>query len=62
MSTARLEDAFNLSNRFEVQLFSQGIGSNAVVPAVVVSGFLGSGKTTFIKHLLKNRLGSISNP
>lgn len=27
----------------------------AAIPAVVISGFLGSGKTTLVQHLLRNR-------
>lgn len=28
---------------------------HAAIPAVVISGFLGSGKSTLVQHLLRNR-------
>jgi tRNA A37 threonylcarbamoyladenosine biosynthesis protein TsaE len=41
-----------LSQRYEQQLFSQGSRHSKVVPVLVITGFLGSGKTTVLQHLL----------
>jgi tRNA A37 threonylcarbamoyladenosine biosynthesis protein TsaE len=42
-----------LSRRYEDRLFQQAQSANAAVPAVVITGFLGSGKTTLVQHLLR---------
>jgi ATPase subunit of ABC transporter with duplicated ATPase domains len=45
--------ALNLSKTFEAQLFSQAHGTHKPTPAVVITGFLGAGKTTLVQHLLR---------
>ncbi|GAX80732.1 hypothetical protein CEUSTIGMA_g8167.t1 [Chlamydomonas eustigma] len=52
-------DCLNLYNRHENLIFSSGTGlrKEGPVPAIVLTGFLGSGKTTIVTHLLKNRGG-----
>lgn len=56
MMTAQPEDravaALNLSRRFEERLLAQARQTRAT-PAVVITGFLGAGKTTLVQHLLR---------
>ena len=37
--------------------FGSGVGMNGKIPATVVTGFLGAGKTTLIRHLLERSAG-----
>ena len=49
-------ECLNLTQRFETRTLSAACTvTNAAIPAVVLSGFLGSGKTTIVQHLLRNR-------
>jgi hypothetical protein len=59
--------ALNLSARYERQVLAsaQQHGSasgnpNTVVPAIVITGFLGSGKTTLVRHLLRQTVYVLS--
>lgn len=45
--------ALNLTKRFEASLFAQAHGNQRPTPAVVITGFLGAGKTTLVQHLLR---------
>ncbi|GIL73249.1 hypothetical protein Vretimale_4853 [Volvox reticuliferus] len=45
----------NLFARYEQRLFSGDTTKPKVIPAVVITGFLGSGKTTLVQHILRNR-------
>ncbi|GFR41073.1 hypothetical protein Agub_g1713, partial [Astrephomene gubernaculifera] len=49
------EHQTNLSSRYEQQLLSGDSSRPSVIPAVVITGFLGSGKTTLVQHILRNR-------
>ncbi|GLI69138.1 hypothetical protein VaNZ11_013695 [Volvox africanus] len=45
----------NLFARYEERLFLGGNAKPKVIPAIVITGFLGSGKTTLVHHILRNR-------
>ncbi|KAI8463796.1 MAG: CobW/HypB/UreG, nucleotide-binding domain-containing protein [Monoraphidium minutum] len=55
------EDAIVLSSRYEQRLLQPhgDSGGARAVPAVVITGFLGSGKTTLVAHLLEAAGGSL---
>ncbi|MEW5303443.1 MAG: hypothetical protein WDW36_006133 [Sanguina aurantia] len=45
-----------MTKRFEDRLFAPSqSGLHKAIPALVITGFLGSGKTTLVQHLLRNR-------
>ena len=48
-------DCLNLTNRFEARLLANPVPDEAVIPAIILTGFLGSGKTTIVQQLLRNR-------
>ena len=51
-----LVDCLNLTNRFEARLLTdRAPDEEEEVPAIILTGFLGSGKTTIVQHLLRNR-------
>ncbi|GLC44351.1 hypothetical protein PLESTB_000479000 [Pleodorina starrii] len=49
------EHQVNLFARYEQRLLSGDNAKAQVIPAVVITGFLGSGKTTLVHHILRNR-------
>ncbi|KAG2500026.1 hypothetical protein HYH03_002307 [Edaphochlamys debaryana] len=49
------EHQVNLVARYEARLLSGASSKPTVIPAVVITGFLGSGKTTLVQHILRNR-------
>eukprot|EP00192_Tetraselmis_astigmatica_P003856 CAMPEP_0117651454 /NCGR_PEP_ID=MMETSP0804-20121206/2102_1 /TAXON_ID=1074897 /ORGANISM="Tetraselmis astigmatica, Strain CCMP880" /LENGTH=572 /DNA_ID=CAMNT_0005457435 /DNA_START=52 /DNA_END=1771 /DNA_ORIENTATION=+ len=45
----------NLSRRYEERLLRQAFSKSGPVPALILTGFLGSGKTTVVNHILQTR-------
>eukprot|EP00198_Chlamydomonas_reinhardtii_P013938 XP_001703275.1 predicted protein [Chlamydomonas reinhardtii] len=45
----------NLYARYEARLLSGQSFKPTIIPAVIITGFLGSGKTTLVQHVLRNR-------
>lgn len=52
---AALQHCYCLQDSTSTWLNPNPYALNAAVPAVVVTGFLGTGKTTMVQHLLRNR-------
>jgi|APGre2960657444_1045066.scaffolds.fasta_scaffold13447_2 G3E family GTPase len=50
-----MEASLNLSRTFEAQLLALRTGSSRCVPAVLVCGALGAGKTSLVRSLLRER-------
>ncbi|KAL6763182.1 CobW/HypB/UreG, nucleotide-binding domain-containing protein [Haematococcus lacustris] len=50
-----MTDVLNLSSRYEDYLLSRASSRSRIVPAIVLTGFLGAGKTTVCRHILRNR-------
>ncbi|KAG2450152.1 hypothetical protein HYH02_000254 [Chlamydomonas schloesseri] len=48
-------DEVNLYARYEARLLSGHSFKPTIIPAVIITGFLGSGKTTLVQHVLRNR-------
>lgn len=54
-SSLAMDHVMNLSTNYERLLLKDAASRRSDLPCVIISGFLGSGKTTLVRHLLRNR-------